>query len=677
MAEPQGKTQPAWWPQTTPWWQVKPTLQDPTTWPIAAPITGLMQGVNGGPNWVPGVSPVLRGPSNTLSAVGQGMVWAGQNTFEQFFKNPTPQAAPGPAPGAAPAAEWNFAPTAAGNSNVVPSVGDVGFIIGPESNNNPNARNPRSSASGLGQFIDQTWMDKDLRKRAGFDQIDDKTWMGLKQGDAGVAAQTAMTQAYAQRNSEQWEKRFSRAPDRGQVYGMHFLDAQPFMYLTESAAANPGADSTKMFPDAAKANPEIFYKDAKKRAQPRSAAELYAEITRRGGGNDPWQMPQLQGVDPRTAMGMIPNPSAPQRVNLPDAPQMGMVAPRPMEEEANIPEAMAMLQQFAPKPFDAQEAGRGRLPAILTGIAQGAANSDGGWGDILANIGAGAGRAAVGFDQDVKRQKTAGEEAERLFGLSLARLNLDMGQDNRGVRNRNADRGWQDSRDKVATEFQNKSSQWETDLKEYMVNNGLENQYIRDLDGARMTRARVGLQAIEAAAELANAQAGGQAQLDLKKYLWQDEKANTPINDAQAKVVQNLLGGIGLDMKMAVANKDLPALNAGQAAHYIASNNKEGAIKLLGREMALTGRLDLLPDGKTKNEIELLAKRDPDAAGEAIGRLLNEGERTDPGSALAWAKVMAANGYPVGQLFLRNVKQATPVAPNAGTQGQPANGGTR
>jgi soluble lytic murein transglycosylase-like protein len=32
-------------------------------------------------------------------------------------------------------------------------------IISAESNGDPNAKNKRSSAMGLGQFLDQTWLD--------------------------------------------------------------------------------------------------------------------------------------------------------------------------------------------------------------------------------------------------------------------------------------------------------------------------------------------------------------------------------------------------------------------------------------------------------------------------------------------------------------------------------------
>lgn len=667
---PVGQQMP-WW-QTTPWWQLQPSLGNPSTWPGIAPVVGTYKGVNGGPNWLPVISPLLSGPVNLNEAVGQGMYGAGASLTKGLTTNPRPQVQPNAQPnsGLNPMDGWTF--------NVSPQTGG---IVGAESNWNPYAKNPRSSAAGLGQFLESTWMDKDLRKRAGFDKIDDKAWAALRSGKAGVPAQVAMTEAYAQRNTEQWEKRFGGVPDQGQLYGMHFLDAQPFMYLTELAAANPNTDVSKTFSKQAAANPEIFFNDPKTRKDPRTAGELYAEITRRGGGNqDPWTFPSLQGVSPEQAMGMIPNPTRPQSFQLPAAPQMGMADPRPMEEMVNSKAALDALKEFAPKDYDPNEGRKGRLATVLTGIAAGAANAGDGWGNILASIGAGAGQAANVWDAETRRDKKATEEAQRLFGLSLARMGIELEEQNRGVRARNADRKWQDSRDKLTTDFANKSSQWEVDMKQYLLNNGLENEYRKDLDQARMLRARVGLSAIEQQAALANEQATGQAGLDLKRFIWENDTGNNPINDKQAKVVSGMLSGIGVDTKLAASLKDGKNLNAAQAAHYIASNNKEAAIASLGREMALTGRYDLIPDEKVRGQIEVLAKQDPEMAASALGRLLNEGEKADPGSALAWAKTLAANGYPVGQLFLRHVKQPTANQPNAAQaagNGGTANGGTR
>lgn len=657
-------------------WATKPlTDVNPLFWPSLAPQALAAGAQYGGPNWIPVVSPLLSVPVAAGEGLGRGIegVLGGMNDKRRsvmdatmhFFSQPGAQAAPTAKAPTSTAAPWEF--------NVPTSGPNISGIVGAESGGNPNAKNPYSTAAGLGQFIQGTWMDADLRKRAGFDKIDDKTWESLRQGEAGIPAQLAMTQAYAQRNAETWEKRYSRAPDAGQLYGMHFLDAQPFIYLTEAAAATPQADASKMFPEAAKANPSVFYKD-KARKQPRNAAELYAEITRRGGGaqsNDPWTFPQLQGLDPQQMMGMIPNPTRPNPVSLPNAPQMALSPDRPAEEQVDIASQLALLQQFAPKPFDAAEANKGRLPAVLAGIAQGAANADGGWGDILAGIGAGAGKAGAAWDAQTKEEKKAAEEAQRLFGLSMAKLNIDLQGENRGVRNRNAERKWQDGRDKVVTEFQNAQAQWETKTKEYLINQGLDQQYLRDLDAAKMMRARVGLSALEQNTEFQNAQATGQQGLDLKRYIFENEEGGKAITDAQAKTVNTMLSGIGVDPKLAVARKDTVGLNAMQAAHYIASNNKTAALNALGMEMAYTGRMDLLPEGKVRNEIAALSKQSPELAGAALGRLLNEGEAADPGSALTWAKTMAANGYPVGQLFLRHLKQtpANGAQAPAATQG--------
>lgn len=664
----QAPAQP-WW-ETTPWWNLRPKLADPTTWPVAAPVAAFFGGAqSGGPNWLPVASPLVGKPvGGAWNAVAQGMAGAGGNLGVHLFGNPQPSGQPAAPAAKAPGAGWSF-------DGGQPF--DVSSTIRAESRGNPNARNPWSSATGLGQFIDSTWMDADLRKRAGYDKIDDASWKALKQGEAGAAAQTAMTQAYAQRNAEQWEKKFQRAPDPGQLYGMHFLDAQPFMLLTETAMGNPQADASKMFPAAAKANPEIFFEGKGNARRPRTAAELYTTITGKVQAADPFTAPTFQAV-PNMA-GMIPNPTTPRYVNMPDAPQMGFAPERPQAEELPVGDMMAQLQKFAPPSFDRNTEMGGRLGQIIAGMAAGAGGVDpmDGVGAILLGAGGGAANARVQFDKALRVQEKEAAEAQRVFGLSMALREQDFNSTNRGIRAENANRKWQDARDKMVTEFENKQSQWRVDTQEYLTNNNLGNQYIRDLDQAALARARVAMQAVEQNVDLYNREQGAQADLDLKRFLFENDTGAKGASDQQIKTMDQMLAGIGLDAKVAAANKDTLGLNAAQGALYIAANNKQAAINALGRELALAGAYDVIPDKKVRGELELLAKQDPtgELSGAAIGRLLNEGEASDPGSALDWAKVAAARGLPVGQLFLRHIKQAQP-APQQQQQGG-ANVGAR
>lgn len=146
------------------------------------------------------------------------------------------------------------------------------FIVGPESGGDPNARNPNSSAAGLGQFITSTWMDRDLRQRAGFGDVPDAEWARMRSGESGREAQVAMINAYAQRNAERWREVFGSDPTPGQIYGMHFLDSEGFIRLAQMAQSNPSTNADDIFPAAARANRRYFYKQD---GSPRTARELY------------------------------------------------------------------------------------------------------------------------------------------------------------------------------------------------------------------------------------------------------------------------------------------------------------------------------------------------------------------------------------------------------------------
>ncbi|WCD44098.1 putative transglycosylase [Caulobacter phage Kuura] len=630
-----------WW-KSTPWWNVQPKADDLTTWPLVAPVYGSLKAVDS------------LGPRVDIGG---------------FMKNHTPILTPNPDDPLAPKAAAPSAPTAGSPWDFAAGGGtplDVSGIIGAESGGNPNAANPRSTAAGLGQFIDSTWADPDLRKRAGFDKIDDKTWMAQK---TNPTAATAMTQAYAQRNTEQWQKGMGTPPNPGQLYGMHFLDAQPFMLLTKTAATDPGHDAAAMFPKAAQANPEVFYKGTGKQRQPRTASELYAEITRRGtaaaGGGDPFTMPDLQGpMSPEAAVAMLPNVPKPTMLDLPDAPQMAEGPARPTKNALPVADWMAKLEALAPEAYDKKAAAKGRLGVVLAGIAQGAANVDArqGAGAVLAAIGAGASRAAAGFDEAMKGDEKAAKEAQRLFSLSLARQGIDWDGDNIGRTEANAESAWMDQRDKVTRQFTNANAQYEVQTKEALTNLGLLNSYAADIYQAGVLRARTALQAVEAGAAFANEQALGQQSLDLKRFIFEDEKASQGINVKQAKVIGNMAASIGVDPKTALATKNQPQINALQGAAYIAANNKPAAIAALGRELVLTNNFALITDQKTRAEIEMLAKQDPELAAAAVGRLLNGEETATPGSTLGLAGVMAGLGTPLASLFVKNTRPTKPTA---------------
>jgi hypothetical protein len=92
-------------------------------------------------------------------------------------------------------------------------------IIGIESHGDPNAKNKRSSATGLGQFLDETWLDMirahrpDLAKGRSQDEI-----LELRR-DAKVARE--ITARFTQRNVEMLRKR-GLPVTPGTLYLAHF-----------------------------------------------------------------------------------------------------------------------------------------------------------------------------------------------------------------------------------------------------------------------------------------------------------------------------------------------------------------------------------------------------------------------------------------------------------------------
>lgn len=127
---------------------------------------------------------------------------------------------------------------------------DVGDIIARESGGNPNARNPRSSAGGLGQFIDSTWLDVLSRHRP--DIAAGRSPAELLQLKFDPQLSTEMTAAYKADNAAVLAKAgFQATP--GNAYLAHFagpegaikvLGAQPNTPVAQllgakAVAANP------------------------------------------------------------------------------------------------------------------------------------------------------------------------------------------------------------------------------------------------------------------------------------------------------------------------------------------------------------------------------------------------------------------------------------------------------
>jgi Transglycosylase SLT domain len=164
-----------------------------------------------------------------------------------------------------------------------------------ESNLNPQAAAPTSSARGLYQFIEQTWLGtvKEAGAAFGYDRYADaitRTASGRYEvSDPNMrreilalrkdpAANAAMAGVLTRSNSFKLTGTLGRRPTDGELYIAHFLGAGGASRLISNVQNNPQASAVDMFPRAAAANRSIFYDRS---GNPRSVSQVYAELTGR------------------------------------------------------------------------------------------------------------------------------------------------------------------------------------------------------------------------------------------------------------------------------------------------------------------------------------------------------------------------------------------------------------
>jgi hypothetical protein len=163
-----------------------------------------------------------------------------------------------------------------------------------ESNLNPNAAAKTSSAGGLFQFIDRTWVgtlkeagpllgysryaDAITKTKDGRYEISDPAMrreiMALKQDPT---ANALMAGVFTNSNTKHLTNKLGRVPTDGELYMAHFMGATGAARLITAAENNPGATAASSFPAAAKANRSIFFDKS-------GRARNFAEVTRNLAG---------------------------------------------------------------------------------------------------------------------------------------------------------------------------------------------------------------------------------------------------------------------------------------------------------------------------------------------------------------------------------------------------------
>ena len=167
-----------------------------------------------------------------------------------------------------------------------------------ESNLNPNAQAPTSSAKGLFQFTEQTWLTtlkeqgtalgygpyaEAIGRRATgeYDVTDARMTKAIMNLRSDPTANSLMAGAFTKLNAGKLAERLGRSATEGELYVAHFLGSTGASRLIGLADTNPLTPAAAVFPGAARANPTIFYDG---RGNARSAGDVYRTLVGRYDG---------------------------------------------------------------------------------------------------------------------------------------------------------------------------------------------------------------------------------------------------------------------------------------------------------------------------------------------------------------------------------------------------------
>ena len=183
-----------------------------------------------------------------------------------------------------------------------------------ESNLDPSAKARNSSATGLFQFLDQTWLQtiKTEGPKLGLQSQADQIVQGsggqltvadpqarqkilALRTDPEISAKVAG--AFTARNKAVLSDNLGRSPSEGELYIAHFLGVSGATDLIRLASQSPDASAAASFSDAASSNRSIFYD---KSGRVRSAAEVYSNLVT-GHASDPLPASQAASGAPQAA----------------------------------------------------------------------------------------------------------------------------------------------------------------------------------------------------------------------------------------------------------------------------------------------------------------------------------------------------------------------------------------
>ncbi|WP_092508735.1 transglycosylase SLT domain-containing protein [Afipia sp. GAS231] len=254
-----------------------------------------------------------------------------------------------------------------------------------ESNFNPKASASTSSARGLFQFIDQTWLGtvKEAGSQLGYGKYADaitKNPSGsysvsdpsdraavMKLRDDPDAA-SSMAGVLTQSNSFKLTGKIGRRPTDAELYMAHFMGVGGAGKLISSAEDSPNANAAQMFPNAAAANRSIFYDRS---GSARSVSQVYSVLTSRyasaaNSSATQTAMAAVGGDIKRsvTVASASPSMSIDTAAYLSSFPDSRAVAPVTATSSADLKTASAQPQPIFRSLFQAGERSEPISPAV-------------------------------------------------------------------------------------------------------------------------------------------------------------------------------------------------------------------------------------------------------------------------------------------------------------------------
>ncbi|MBA4802830.1 MAG: transglycosylase SLT domain-containing protein [Euryhalocaulis sp.] len=179
-----------------------------------------------------------------------------------------------------------------------------------ESGFDPRAKAPTSSASGLFQFIDQTWLGMvkqhgakhgmaaeaakiEVSANGRYRVTDPAARDDILDMRFDPAKAAVMAGEYAGDAANALRNKLGREPDAGELYMAHFLGSKGAGDLILAAESNPDSRADSLFPAAARANRRLFTENGR----PASVAELRNTLMHIGGAEGAPRAPSAPPPD--------------------------------------------------------------------------------------------------------------------------------------------------------------------------------------------------------------------------------------------------------------------------------------------------------------------------------------------------------------------------------------------